>query len=94
MGFTQPDDAMPGRMGLVKGASTCIIRVTSRRKSAGPGQIRVKRSIWVFAEGGKLCIQQKRMRRDLRLRDVATDVPQYPMIAKLFPTPSGETRLK
>ncbi|KAL8916583.1 MAG: hypothetical protein Q9208_008423 [Pyrenodesmia sp. 3 TL-2023] len=59
MNFTQPDASMPGRMGMVNGASTCIIRITSRRKNMGLGQVRTKRSIWAIADGGKRCIQQK-----------------------------------
>ncbi|KAL8839762.1 MAG: hypothetical protein Q9170_001633 [Blastenia crenularia] len=59
MEFTQPDDTMPGGMGLQKGASTCTIRVTSKKKCTARGEIRAVRSIWIIAESGKLCIQHK-----------------------------------
>lgn len=59
MDYTQPDEGMPGKMGLVKGASTCCIRVTSRRKRLKGNDFRTVRSIWVIADDGKTCIQQK-----------------------------------
>lgn len=61
MDYTQPDESMPGKMGMVKGASTCTVRVTSRKKQVVGGGVRVVRSIWVFADNGDVCIQQKCM---------------------------------
>ncbi|KAL8769866.1 MAG: hypothetical protein Q9209_004304 [Squamulea sp. 1 TL-2023] len=59
MDFTQPDESMPGRMGLVKGASACTLRITSMGKlSVGKGS-RTVLSIWTIAQDEKLCIQQK-----------------------------------
>ncbi|KAL8861017.1 MAG: hypothetical protein Q9178_002530 [Gyalolechia marmorata] len=59
MDFTQPDNTMPGRMGLVKGASTCIFQISSRTKRSASKGTRVVRSIWTIAEDGKSRIQQK-----------------------------------
>ncbi|KAI4194655.1 MAG: hypothetical protein LQ350_007645 [Teloschistes chrysophthalmus] len=59
MDYTQPDESMPGKMGLVKGASTCTVRVTTRRKRVEGDDFRVVRSIWTIADDGKTCIQQK-----------------------------------
>ncbi|KAL9578171.1 MAG: hypothetical protein Q9212_005893, partial [Teloschistes hypoglaucus] len=59
MDYTQPDESMPGKMGLVKGASTCTVRVTSRRKRIEGDEFRMVRSIWTIADDGKTCIQQK-----------------------------------
>ncbi|KAL8664185.1 MAG: hypothetical protein Q9202_003263 [Teloschistes flavicans] len=59
MDFTQPDESMPGKMGLVKGVSECSVRVTSRRKRVEGDEFRLVRSIWVISDDGKTCIQQK-----------------------------------
>ncbi|KAL9006899.1 MAG: hypothetical protein Q9188_000354 [Gyalolechia gomerana] len=59
MNFTQPDESMPGKMGMTKGASTCTIRVTLRKKYSIGGGIRTRRSIWVIADDSKICIQHK-----------------------------------
>ncbi|KAL8716561.1 MAG: hypothetical protein Q9225_006121 [Loekoesia sp. 1 TL-2023] len=59
MDFAQPDESMPGRMGITKGASKCTIRVTLRKKQLAGGGKRAVRSIWVIADGGKAYIQQK-----------------------------------
>ncbi|KAI4094878.1 MAG: hypothetical protein LQ344_001923 [Seirophora lacunosa] len=59
MDFTQPDEAMPGRMGMANGASACTIQITSRKKNLPGGQSRTVRSIWVIAHDGKVCIQHK-----------------------------------
>ncbi|KAL8709790.1 MAG: hypothetical protein Q9220_005576 [cf. Caloplaca sp. 1 TL-2023] len=59
MDYAQPDETMPGKMGMVKGASACSIRVTLGRKSQGGGESRLVRSIWVIANQGQTCIRQK-----------------------------------
>ncbi|KAL9598178.1 MAG: hypothetical protein Q9219_004675 [cf. Caloplaca sp. 3 TL-2023] len=59
MEFSQPDETMPGRMGITKGASVSTIRVASRRKCSAVGEVRTVRSIWVIAHDGKSRIQQK-----------------------------------
>ncbi|KAL8683931.1 MAG: hypothetical protein Q9186_000142 [Xanthomendoza sp. 1 TL-2023] len=53
MDFTQRDESMPGRMGLIKGASTCIVRIISRRKYTPVTGLRTVRSIWTIANDGK-----------------------------------------
>ncbi|KAL8639170.1 MAG: hypothetical protein Q9228_003766 [Teloschistes exilis] len=75
MDYTQPDESMPGKMGLVKGASTCSVRVISRRKRLEGDDARTVRSIWVIADDGKTCIQQK--------------CPSYRTTLKSSPTLSG-----
>ncbi|KAL8700090.1 MAG: hypothetical protein Q9201_005639 [Fulgogasparrea decipioides] len=59
MDYAQPDELMPGKMGMVKGASTCAVRVASRRKQVDGGDFRIIRSIWVIADNAKTRIQQK-----------------------------------
>ncbi|KAI4267244.1 MAG: hypothetical protein L6R38_008342 [Xanthoria sp. 2 TBL-2021] len=59
MDFTQVNESMPGRMGLTKGASTCTLRITLRKKWSASKGSRTVRSIWTIAADGKLCIQQK-----------------------------------
>ncbi|KAL8943466.1 MAG: hypothetical protein Q9211_000963 [Gyalolechia sp. 1 TL-2023] len=50
MDFTQPDESMPGKMGMTKGASTCTVRVTLRKKCSIDGGTRTRRSIWIIAD--------------------------------------------
>ncbi|KAL8995210.1 MAG: hypothetical protein Q9169_004998 [Polycauliona sp. 2 TL-2023] len=52
-------ESMPGRRGLTKGASTCILRITVTEKSSAGKGSRAVRSIWTIAQDGKLCIRQK-----------------------------------
>ncbi|KAL9016691.1 MAG: hypothetical protein Q9185_005970 [Variospora sp. 1 TL-2023] len=59
MDFTQPDETMPGRMGMAHGASTCTIQITTKRKGTTGGASRTLRRIWVIANDGKVCIQHK-----------------------------------
>ncbi|KAL8951170.1 MAG: hypothetical protein Q9222_002830 [Ikaeria aurantiellina] len=59
MDYAQPDESMPGKMGMVKGASACSIRVALKRKRQIGGGSRMVRSIWVIADQGQICIQQK-----------------------------------
>ncbi|KAL8988772.1 MAG: hypothetical protein Q9177_002212 [Variospora cf. flavescens] len=59
MDFTQPDETMPGRMGMAHGASTCTIQITTKRKGTAGGASRTLRRIWVIANDGKVCIQHK-----------------------------------
>lgn len=94
MDFTQPDESMPGRMGIIKGASTCTIRVTLRKKQLAGGGKRAVHSIWVIANGGKVCIQQKCTSKSETLRDSQADVCQYPKTARSFLTRCGRTRPK
>ena len=59
MDFTQPDRSMPGRMGITKGASRCTVRLVIREKHSKGGEKYTVRSIWVIADDGKVCIEQK-----------------------------------
>lgn len=77
MDFTQPNEFMPGKMGMVKGASACIVRVTMRKKYSVGGGTRTRRSIWVIADDGKICIQHKCMLNPESVFDSQADVFQY-----------------
>ncbi|KAL9615054.1 MAG: hypothetical protein Q9167_000477 [Letrouitia subvulpina] len=57
--FTQPDDAMPGSMGVVTATSSCTIRIVSRRKEQPGSEPQTLRSIWISGDDGKTCIQHK-----------------------------------
>ncbi|KAL8658766.1 MAG: hypothetical protein Q9226_000791 [Calogaya cf. arnoldii] len=59
MDFTQLDESMPGRRGITKGASTCTVRISLKKKWSESKGHRKVRSIWTIAADGKLCIQQK-----------------------------------
>lgn len=94
MDFTQPDETMPGRMGMAHGASTCTIQITTKRKGTAGGASRTLRRIWVIANDGKVCIQHKRMLTvHLQLR-LMVDIVQYLKRPTPFLTPYGATKTK
>ncbi|KAL8690574.1 MAG: hypothetical protein Q9218_004008 [Villophora microphyllina] len=59
MNFTKIDETMPGQRSLVKGASSCSVRVASRKKRIAGDEFRIVRSIWTISDDGETCIQQK-----------------------------------